>query len=53
MVLDSPFPDLQRVISNVARKEGIPWLVVFLGMFFVKSRVNQTLGFDVFEVNYS
>lgn len=53
MVLDSPFAALEQVVSNVAAKERIPWIAVFLGMFFVKSKVADMLGFDIFGIDYA
>lgn len=53
MVLDSPFPSLEQVIYNVANKEYIPWIIVYFGMFFMKSKISDILGFDLFNINYA
>ena len=53
MVLDSPFSTLEKVIHNVSVKEKFPSLVFSIAMYFVKRRVIDIVGMDIFNENFA
>lgn len=55
MVLDSPFPNLSKVLFNVAssNQSTLPQFLISLGVFLLKRRVEGIVSKDVFSCDYS
>lgn len=54
--MDSPFSNLKKVVSNVAKhnsKNTLPQFLINIALYFVQNKVNEISDSDVFSNDYS